>query len=153
GSRARGKRERRMGQPKVFEHALRVAPDDIDRLGHVNNVVYLRYAQEAAVAHWLAVATREQLDALVWVVRRYEGDYLRPAFLEDALVARTWVGEASGATFERFVEVRRSKDDVLLAKVRSVWVALDAKTLRPRRVTGQLRSPFEDGSPRDAATP
>ena len=44
-----------MGRPRVFEHAFMVAPKDIDRLGHVNNVVYLRYAQDAAVAHWYSV--------------------------------------------------------------------------------------------------
>src|SRR5271157_6525503 len=37
----------------------------------------------------------------------------------------------------------RSRDGEVLASVRSVWVALDAKTLRPRRVTEQLRSFFE----------
>ncbi len=40
-----------MGQPAVFEHPFRVASDDIDLLGHVNNVVYLRYTQDAAFAH------------------------------------------------------------------------------------------------------
>jgi hypothetical protein len=55
----------------------------------------------------------------------------------------TWVGGASGATYERFVEIRRPKDGELLAKVRTVWVMLDAKTLRPKRVTEELRMRFE----------
>jgi acyl-CoA thioester hydrolase len=79
---------------------------------------------------------------LVWVVRRHEVDYLRPSFENDELVARTWVGEANGATFERFIEIRRPSDDRIVASVRSVWAALDAKTLRPRRVTEQIRSYF-----------
>jgi acyl-CoA thioester hydrolase len=141
-----------MGQSIVYEHAIRVAPEDIDRLGHVNNVVYLKYAQDAATAHWYASVPKDVRAELVWVVRRHEVDYLRPAFEGDELVARTWVGEASGATFERFIEIRRPKDDCIVASVRSVWAALDAKTLRPRRVTEQTRSYFlVDGrDPEDA---
>jgi acyl-CoA thioester hydrolase len=139
-----------MNQPEVFNHPFRVTPDDIDEMGHMNNVVYLRYAQDAAVAHWLATATREQVDGLVWVARRHEIEYLRPAFKDDELIARTWVGEASGATYERFVEIRRAADDEVLAKVRSVWALLDAKTLRPKRVTPELRLRFEpEPSPPD----
>lgn len=132
-----------MGQSTVFEHAIRVVPGDIDRLGHVNNVVYLRYAQDAAIAHWRAAVPEDVAAELIWVVRRHEIDYLRPAFDNDELIARTWVGEASGATLERFIEIRRSGEDRVVASVRSVWAALDARTLRPRRVTDQLRSYFE----------
>ena len=134
--------ELRMGRPRVFEHAFMVSPKDIDRLGHVNNVVYLRYAQDAAVAHWYSVVDQEYRESMVWVVRRHEVDYLKPAVENDKLVARTWIGVASGATMERFIEIRRERDGEVLASVRSVWVVLDAKTLRPRRVTGELRSLF-----------
>ncbi|MBP7933116.1 MAG: acyl-CoA thioesterase [Phycisphaerae bacterium] len=126
----------------VFEHPLRVKLEDIDEMGHVNNVVYLRYAQDAAAAHWIALASEEQLKSFVWVARRHEIDYLRPAFPDEELLARTWVGEASGATYERFVEIARPRDNETLARVRSVWVLLDAKSHRPRRVTEELRARF-----------
>lgn len=132
-----------MGCAEVFELEFRVAPEDIDALGHVNNVVYLRYAQDVAAAHWFARATPEQIETLVWVVRRHEIDYLRPAFRDDELVARTWVGAASGATFERLVEIRRRAEGQVLARVRTIWVLLDAKTGRPRRVDDGLRMRFE----------
>ena len=133
----------KLNETKTFELSFRVQPEDIDQMGHVNNVVYLRYAQDAATAHWFASASREQVENSVWVVRRHEIDYLRPAFKDDDLLARTWVGEATGATYERFVEITRPGDNEVLARVRSVWVLLDAKTRRPRRVTDELRSRFE----------
>ncbi len=132
-----------MSENVVFKLPLRVQPEDIDQMDHVNNVVYLRYAQDAAAAHWFASASQVQVENSVWVVRRHEVDYLRPAFKGDELVARTWVGEASGATYERFVEITRPRDNEVLARVRSVWVLLDAQTHRPRRVTPELRSRFE----------
>ena len=133
-----------MGQPRTFEHRFRVDPRDIDRQGHVNNIAYLRFAQDAAVAHWMSAASEEQIKALVWVARRHEIDYLRPAFQDEELVARTWVGSASGATYERMVEIRRVRDDELLVKVKSLWVPLDAQTRRPKRVSAELRARFED---------
>lgn len=134
-----------MPEPRIHEHAFRVSPGDIDRLGHVNNVVYLRYAQDAAVAHWRAAVPEGLRDTLVWVVRRHEIDYLRPAVADDELVARTWVGAGSGATLERFIEIHRPGDGETIVRVKSVWVALDPATMRPRRVAGELRAYFEAG--------
>lgn len=132
---------------KVFEHPLRVVAADIDAQGHVNNVVYLRYAQDAAVAHWRSVTSPEQRETSAWVARRHEIDYLRPGFEGDELLARTWVGDASGATFDRFVEIVRTTDGEVLAKVRTVWVLIDPKSLRPRRVDAAIRAPFFESRP------
>lgn len=136
-----------MSRPVIFEHSFVVNSTDIDQLGHVNNVVYLRYAQDVAVAHWHAAVSREHRERLIWVVRRHEIDYIKPARANDELIARTWVGDASGATMDRFIEIRRQRDGELLASVRTVWVALDGGTRRPRRVTAELRSCFLETNP------
>jgi acyl-CoA thioester hydrolase len=120
-----------------------VRPEDIDGLGHVNNVVYLRWMQEAAAAHWSTRASPELQTQVIWVVTRHEIDYKAPAFVGEQLVARTWVGEPAGATWERFIEIRRAGDDKLLARGRSVYAALDPATGRPRRVEANLRAPLE----------
>ena len=128
--------------PAVFELPLRILPEDIDTMDHVNNIVYLRWVQEAATAHWNAGASDVQKSDYVWVVIRHEIDYLRPAMLGDSLTARTHVGELTGAKFDRHVEIWRGGNSQLIARARSVWVALDARTGRPRRVTEELRSRF-----------
>ncbi len=46
------------GRP-VFERAFAPEPVHIDGNGHVNNVVYLAWAQELAIAHWSAVASEQ----------------------------------------------------------------------------------------------
>jgi len=129
--------------PRRFVLPLQVVEADIDLMGHVNNIVYLRWVQEVATAHWNAAATEQQKSDYAWVVLRHEIDYKRPALLGEALEARTYVGEASGAKFERHVEIWRTHDNQLLAKARSVWAALDAQTLRPRRVETALRERFQ----------
>jgi acyl-CoA thioester hydrolase len=125
-----------------FTLTLRVAEADIDRQGHVNNVAFVRYVQDVAVAHWRGVAPAEVQTAFTWVVRRHEIEYLRPAFAGEELLLRTWVGEPSGATWERFTEVLRAGEDKPLVTARTVWVLLDAATGRPRRVDSALVARF-----------
>jgi acyl-CoA thioester hydrolase len=125
-----------------FQIEILVQPTDIDALGHVNNVVYLRWMQDAATAHWDSRAPAELRQRVAWVVSRHEIDYKAPAFAGARLVARTWVGEASGATWERFIEIRRAGDDRLLARGRSVYAALDPATGRPMRIDQSLRAPL-----------
>ena len=126
----------------VFTVPIVVSPADIDGLGHVNNVVYVRWMQDAATAHWETAAPATLRADVVWVVTRHEIEYKAPAFLGESLVARTWVGEPSGATWERFIEIRRVDGDRLLAAGRSVYAALDARSGRPRRVDEALRAPL-----------
>jgi acyl-CoA thioester hydrolase len=125
-----------------FTLTVRVADTDIDRQGHVNNVAFVRYIQDAAVAHWLAIAPDEVKAAFTWVVRRHEVDYLRPALPGDELTLATWVGTPAGATWERFTEVRRAGEAKPLVTARTVWALLDAATGRPRRVDAAMVAHF-----------
>ena len=132
----------RDGPVEPFELPIEVHPADIDALGHVNNVVYLQWVQEAAVAHWRAAATAEQQAALVWVVVRHEIDYRRPARLGDAILARTWVGTATTRGFDRHTEILRAADRKVLARARTVWCPIDPSTGRPARVGDDVRRRF-----------
>ena len=129
-----------------FELSLEVQPEDIDQLQHVNNVVYLRWVQEAAIAHWTAAASPEAQATLFWVVTRHEIDYKRPAVLGDRILARTWVGPASQWSFERNTELLRASDGVLLARARTLWCPMDLRTGRPTRVDDEVRGAFSRGS-------
>lgn len=130
-----------------LEHEIRVTVTDadIDVQDHVNNVVYLRWAQEVAIAHWEAVATDTMRANTVWVVRRHELDYLSPALPGDEIIARTWVGAGTAVTFERHTEILRAGDRKVLAKARSVWCVLDPASGRPRRIDRELRERFGAG--------
>jgi acyl-CoA thioester hydrolase len=126
----------------VFEISIKIEAADIDSLGHVNNVTYLRWVQEAATAHWRAAATAEEHAKLLWVVLRHEIDYKRPAFLGDGILARTWVGAATRVRFERFTEIARASDGGVLASAKTIWCPIDAKTMKPVAVSAEVRSRF-----------
>lgn len=126
----------------AYEYEIDVRPEDIDELGHVNNTVYLRWVQDAAVAHWRYAATPEQQADLFWMVIRHEIDYKRPAMPDDRIVARTWVGGSVRLKFDRHTEILRASDRKLLAQVRTVWVPIDPVTLRPKQVSDEIRARF-----------
>jgi acyl-CoA thioester hydrolase len=125
-----------------FELPIQVQPADIDRLGHVNNVVYLRWVQDAAVAHWRTAATPDQQAEVLWVVVRHEIDYKLAARAGEDLVAQTWVGTATGRRFDRHTEIRRAGDGRLLARARTVWCPIDPRTGRPAEVAPEVRARF-----------
>ena len=125
-----------------YELLIPVLPEDIDELGHVNNVTYLRWVQEAATAHWRSLAAPEDQDQLYWVVVRHEIDYLHPTMPGDRVVARTWVGTATKIRFDRHTEILRERDRKTLARARTVWCPIDARTGKPAAVSAGVREVF-----------
>lgn len=136
-----------------FEVTIPVEAPDIDEHGHVNNVVYLRWVQEAATAHWRAAATATQQADVTWVVVRHEIDYKHAARLGDAVIARTWVGTSNARTFERHTEILRARDHRLLARARTLWCPIDIRSGKPTRVGSDIHErfsvPASDGNPAD----
>ena len=128
--------------PVPFEIMVHVASADIDEQGHVNNVVYLRWAQDVATAHWLALAPVELQPSVGWVALRHEIDYKAPGFLDDELRVRTWVGTVKGLAFERHTQIVRGADQRLLAQARTLWCPINPETGRPKRVSPELRALF-----------
>jgi acyl-CoA thioester hydrolase len=130
-----------MSQP-IFELTLTAAREHIDELGHVNNAVWVQWIQQAAVAHWDAVADSVHKDAYYWVVVRHEVDYLRAAHEGDRVTARTWVGDApQGARFDRFVEFIGPHGKTCV-RAKTQWAILDKATGRPVRVPPEVIAPF-----------
>jgi len=123
---------------KDFSLAFTVHKNDIDVLGHVNNLVYVRWVQQVASAHWDSLASDEIKQKFVWVVLRHEIDYLSAAFENDTLTATTWVGESNGARSERFVQITLSKSGKLIAKAKTTWCMLDGSTMKPKRLDEEV---------------
>ena len=114
---------------------------DTDKLGHVNNAVYVRWIQNVATAHWQAVARSEDRDRFVWVVSRHEIDYLRATLEGETVTLTTWVGTPKGARFDRFVEIAGA-DGTLRARAATVWALVDTRSNRAVRVPADVATPF-----------
>jgi acyl-CoA thioester hydrolase len=123
---------------------VRAAPGDIDGLGHVSNLVYLRWVLDAALAH----STARGLDEAAykargqgWVVRRHEIDYLRAALEGDDLIVETRVATVSAASSTRRTRILR--DGEVLARAATDWAYVDYRTGRPVRIPDDVKARFE----------
>ena len=126
----------------TFTQTFTAQPADIDGLGHVNNVVWVRWVQEIAVAHWTAVASVEHRAAHVWVVTRHEVDYRGNVRLGETVVGETQVaGQPKGACWARGVRFTGPDGRVKVEGV-STWALLDRATGRLLRIRDDIAAPF-----------
>jgi acyl-CoA thioester hydrolase len=131
--------------PARYEHALTVTDDDLDRQGHVNNVVYIRWMQDAAMAHsaeqgWPLSRYREA--GFVWVVRSHYIEYRVPAFAGDAVIVHTWVADMQKVSSRRKFEIRRA-DGTLLARAETIWAFVRTSDQRLLRIPDEVAGAFE----------
>lgn len=126
---------------QVFTRDITPEPADFDENGHVNNVVYVRWIQDIAIAHWRARAPAEAQAAWAWVLLRHEIDYRRPLLPGEAAAARTWVGERKGPRFVRYVRID-GPDGEVCAQAASQWCLINAQTRRPARVPDWMVEQF-----------
>lgn len=117
----------------AFSMTFTPKASDIDANEHVNNVVYLAWAQDLAIAHWEAWATPEERAGWSWVARRHEIDYRRELRQGEIATGYTWVGELKGPRFERYVRID-GPDGEMCAQCRTDWVLIDIAARRPARV-------------------
>ena len=129
----------------VHHYDLVVPAAAIDANGHVNNVEFVRWMQEAAVHHADARGLTEATRATgaTWVVRSHQVEYLRPAFAGDALRVLTWVADFRRAFSKRRYRFTRASDGAVLARGETEWVFVDTATARPKSIPEALQKMFE----------
>ena len=131
--------------PDIFFHSHIVQGDEIDDLGHANNVVYISWLQAAAVAHsaaqgWPGARYHELGQG--WVVRSHAIEYLLPAFAGDHVVVETWVATMKKVTSLRRYRIVRNGDGGLLATAETNWAFVDLTTGRPVRIPSAVAGAF-----------
>jgi acyl-CoA thioester hydrolase len=127
---------------QVFRLDFEPTSADIDENSHVNNVVYLRWAQDLGVAHWRALAPAEAQARWAWVALRHEVDYRRALKPGEIGHGRTWVsGTAEGPRFDRFIRIDAA-DGAMCAQVKTVWCLIEQTSGRPKRVPDWMMEMF-----------
>ena len=118
---------------------------DVDELGHISNLAYLRWVETVARAHSEAVGYThgEYVEGgAVFVVRRHTLDYFVSAMAGDALTLHTHIAVLKGATCERHTRLVRDADGVVLLTAVTLWAFVKADTGRPTRITPALIEAF-----------
>ncbi len=136
-----------------FTTKLRVRYHEMDALGHVNNAVYQHYLEQAAIEHSEHLGFNHQnYQELggVFVMRRVEIDYLRPAVAGDTLEVITWLQQLRGPRAIRRYEIRKQGEDQLLVTAEVLWVWVDTQAMRPRAIPRQLLDAFNQANQPDS---
>ncbi|HET7196002.1 MAG TPA: thioesterase family protein [Nocardioides sp.] len=130
----------------VYECPMRWA--DMDLLGHVNNVVYVDYLQEARVdmlrTHGPAAQTGELAEGVVVV--RHEVHYRAPlSFRFRPVHIECWVTEIRAASFTLAYEVFQETDAgrQVYLQATTVLTPYVFSTERPRRLNAEEKSALE----------
>ncbi len=120
------------------EHRLpvRVYYEDTDFTGVVYHANYLRYFERGrsdclrvmGVSH---TELRARAEPIVFVVRRVEVDFVRPAKVDDALVVRTRYERLKGPRIFIRQGIERDGDLLASALVEVVCIRLDGRPVKP----------------------
>lgn len=118
---------------------------DMDAYGHVNNVQYLRYLEEARVYafnQWFGQERSLLEDGVL--VARSEIDYLAPmTFNYQPALVSLWCSAISGASFDISYVVGQRGSDLTFAQAESTLVTYDLQAQRPRRIADHERAAME----------
>lgn len=125
--------------------ALRVYYEDTDLAGIVYYANYLKFIERAR-SEWvrdLGIDQRHLREqGVVFVVRRVEADYLRPARFDDVLSVETEVLGASAARMTLGQQVLRGAEVLFAAKVDLVAIRPGGGPVRlPAALRGALAAP------------
>ena len=126
---------------KSYSSRWRVRTYELDVNGHVNNAVFLNYAEQIATEHAEAAGFgREwtQAQGGGWVVRRHEIVYHQPALYGQELELTTRVEDMRGARGRRLTTITRVADGLLIADIHTEWVWVRLPEGRPARVPADV---------------
>ena len=129
----------------IYERRFTVPDTAVDGNGHVNNVTYVQWMQDIAVAHYGFMGGTAATQALgaTWVVREHKIVYLSPAYAEEEICAQTWVVNLRRVRSLRRYRFARQSDGQLLVRGETDWVFVDTETGRPRRIPEEIASLFQ----------
>ncbi|SFB76447.1 acyl-CoA thioester hydrolase [Nocardioides terrae] len=121
---------------------------DLDMLGHVNNVTYVDYLQEARVDMLRVHARSRQTDNLAEgvVVASHQVHYVAPLTFDfTPVLVEVWATEVRAASFTLAYEVFRevAGQRTVYLRATSVLAPYVFATERPRRLTAEERASLE----------
>lgn len=126
----------------ILTYSFIVPQSAIDEYGHVNNVIYVQWMQDAGRRHPEAIPEFKQPENTGWFAREHRIEYLAPAFLGDEIEVRTWIAEWKRVRAQRRYEFIRKADDKILVKGETQWIFVELTTGRPIPIPAEMLALF-----------
>ena len=131
--------------PQIYRYELTVPAEAEDQNGHVNNIEYLRWMQDAALEHSATSGCTGATQAIgaTWVIRSHRIEYLKPAFAGEDVAVLTWVADFRRVQSLRKYRIIRPADRALLAEGETDWVFVDLQKGTLRSIPKDIQATFE----------
>jgi acyl-CoA thioester hydrolase len=133
-----------MPASSIFTYIFTVPETSIDENGHVNNVAYVQWMQEAAVRHYASIGGTDPMHeaGATWVVYEHRIKYLLPAYAGELIEVRTWVANIRKVRSLRRYEFVRKKDGGILVSGETDWVFVNTRTGLPIQIPDSVVGVF-----------
>lgn len=130
----------------IFELRLKVQPEHIDALGHVNNVIYVQWMQDVASAHveYLGLGLEQYLELKhAMVAVEHHVQYRKAALLGDDVILRTWLIDINALYSFREYVFYRPQDQSILFVANTKWACIEIATGRPKRMSPTFTQAYQ----------
>lgn len=125
-----------------FRYEVTRRYNDIDQQGHVNNVVFFDYLQDARVA-LLHKVWRSTMGELQQVIVHQEMSYRKPLLLRiEPVIVEVWVSKVGNSSYTLAYKVL-DENAALSAEATTTLACIEPSTGRPTRIPDELRSLLE----------
>ncbi|MBI4755160.1 MAG: acyl-CoA thioesterase [Betaproteobacteria bacterium] len=134
-----------MDKQKLLLHVTRIPIrwGDMDAMGHVNNTVYFRYAEQARVEWFEGMGYGVSPRQATPVIINASCTFLVPLTYPDTVEVRMFAGPPGRSSLPTFYEMRRGGDGRLCAEGSAKVVWMDPATGRSAPLPEALRGLFE----------
>ena len=111
---------------------------DIDAMGHLNNVAYLRYLEWARQKYWLSMVGSSDFWDIDFVVARCEIDYRSTVEMGEVLEIDIRVSRMGNSSFDFSYSVRAAQGR-LVAEAKTTQVSYDWQTRSKKPLSDERR--------------
>ena len=128
--------------PAPFIRRSVVCEEDVDGLQHTNNTIYVRWCEQCAWEHSVALGldlrAYHDLDRAMAVVEgKYR--YLQASYLNDEIDTATWIIHwDKRLTMTRHFQIRRVADNTTLLRAEVRFACIEISSGRPRRLPAEF---------------
>ena len=131
---------------QLFDQIIEVKETDLDALGHVNNVVYVQWMQDVALAHSTALGL--DLSAFLalkhaMVASEHQMKYRKACVHGETLILRTWLGELNALSSVRHYVFYRPADGEIVFQAQTRWVCVEIATGRVKRLSPTFTQAYQ----------
>jgi len=125
------------GYQVVFEHEVLFR--DLDAMGHVNNVAFLAFMEDARVQYWRALKTERGLRGINFILAEVTCRYLSPAYFGETLVIGIRALNLGNKSFQFDYRMEEKAGGRLVAEGSSVQVMYDYKRKQSTSIGEKMR--------------